>query len=117
MKTEAELIAELIAASDELYGRGVSAMAVLRDHIAPLRHRDSATGRIVSTIKNTAPLQKSSGAPVAQIRCATGESALQVKPSGAKCATAALPVAQQQQAGVFPIRADTGPTPFRKAQK
>lgn len=47
----------------------------------------------------TAPLKKFTGAPVAQIECATGEFALRLKPAAQARATASLPVAQTQQAG------------------
>jgi len=49
----------------------------------------------------SAPVTIFSGAPVAQIECATGEFALRINPAAQKCATAVLLVAQQQQAGFF----------------
>lgn len=52
----------------------------------------------------TAPLQKFSGASVAQSICATGEFALRLKPAAQTRATAPLPVAQAQQAGFNRLR-------------
>jgi len=101
MKTNEQLIAQLIAANDELAQRGLSSLAIIRAHIAQIRRRDPVTGRVISGLQNAAPLDFLSGAPVAQNGCATAQSAPRGKPSGAKRATAALPVAQQQQAG-FP---------------
>jgi hypothetical protein len=49
----------------------------------------------------TAPLQKSTGAPLAQIKCATAENPLSKNSAAQRRATAALPLAQQQQAEVF----------------
>ena len=49
----------------------------------------------------SAPLVFFTGAPVAQFSCATAPSALKGKPSGAKRATAALPVAQEEQ--MYPV--------------
>lgn len=46
----------------------------------------------------TAPVLKSSGAPVARSECATGGFALKLKLAAQRRATAPLPVAQAQQA-------------------
>ena len=46
----------------------------------------------------TAPVMKTSGAPVARIECATGGFALKLKLAAQTRATAPLPVAQAQQA-------------------
>jgi hypothetical protein len=50
----------------------------------------------------SAPVGFFSGAPVAQNDCASGDPALKGKPSGARRATATLPVAQSHQAGSYP---------------
>lgn len=50
----------------------------------------------------SAPLTFPSGAPVAQIGCATGEFALKGKPSGAKARHCALLVARRSKQG-FPF--------------
>lgn len=49
----------------------------------------------------SAPLAFFSGAPVAQTLCATGEFCLKENPAAHWRATAPLPVAQAQQAGLF----------------
>lgn len=55
----------------------------------------------------SAPVDFFSGAPVAQIECATGEFALKGKPSGAKARHCALPVAQRSKLGLPFGRANT----------
>lgn len=58
----------------------------------------------------TAPLSYFSGAPVAQIGCATAEFRLQINLAAHKRATALFAVAQRRSKLDFSIQADSGET-------
>lgn len=100
--TDDDLKNTLISACDELALRGISALGIVMKHVNSKRERDPKTGRMKPTlgVKNAAPLGFFTGAPVAQNGCATGHPKPQVKPTGAKRATASLPAAQTQQSGL-----------------